>query len=112
MTLRYMTGESRSEEDRRNCRHCDNYRGYVCAEHREPSYETLVKRVEELSSKRDSFVGWYIIEESDDGSLLLQSHYGQRRRVWQGVDAGVLEQLVDAKRRIEELEGRLEPGND
>lgn len=40
MTLRYMTGESREDEERRNCQHCDNYRGYVCAEHRKPSPQT------------------------------------------------------------------------
>ena len=30
--------------------------------------------------------GWIIIEDSDDGSLLVESPIGQRRRVWQGGD--------------------------
>jgi len=49
MTLRYMTGETRAEEDRRNCCRCDHYRGYVCAEHREPSYAQLQKLLVDLT---------------------------------------------------------------
>lgn len=45
MTLRYMTGESREDEERRNCQRCDNYRGYVCAEHRKPSYDELEQKL-------------------------------------------------------------------
>jgi hypothetical protein len=41
MSLRHMTGETRLQEERRQCPRCDSYRGYVCAEHRNPSYETL-----------------------------------------------------------------------
>jgi transcription initiation factor IIE alpha subunit len=37
-----MTGESRQDEEHHNCPRCD---GYVCAEHREPSYERLTQRL-------------------------------------------------------------------
>ena len=37
-----------AEEDRGNCRRCDRYRGYVCAEHREPSYAQLQQEIVDL----------------------------------------------------------------
>jgi hypothetical protein len=48
MSLRYMTGETREEEDRYHCPRCDTYRGYVCAEHRKPSYAELHVEIDRL----------------------------------------------------------------
>lgn len=48
MTLRYMTGESADDEDRRNCSRCDHYRGYVCADHRKPTYAEQAAEIELL----------------------------------------------------------------
>jgi hypothetical protein len=39
-----------AEEERRNCYHCDTYRGYVCAEHRDPSYSELIHQLEYAES--------------------------------------------------------------
>ena len=33
------------DEEMRHCQRCDSYRGYMCAEHREPSYEKLRERL-------------------------------------------------------------------
>jgi len=49
MSLRYMTGESRAEEERYHCPRCDTLHGYICAEHREPSYGDLQPRVAALA---------------------------------------------------------------
>lgn len=32
------------------------------------------------------YVGWTIVEEGNDGSLLIQKSNGARRRIWNGVD--------------------------
>lgn len=60
MTLRYMTGESREDEERRNCQRCDHYRGYVCAEHREPSYESMKEALSGVApcGHENRFVEW------------------------------------------------------
>jgi hypothetical protein len=39
------------------CARCDNYRGYVCAEHREPSYEQLRQRLAAAEAERDTLRG-------------------------------------------------------
>ena len=34
-----------TDYEREFCTRCDNYRGYICAEHRKPSYEQLEQRL-------------------------------------------------------------------
>jgi hypothetical protein len=46
-----MTGETRLMEEQSNCPYCNRYRGYVCAEHREPSYAELLTKVKELQAE-------------------------------------------------------------
>lgn len=39
-------------------------------------------KVEKLQGKKDSLVGWWVIKEYEDGSLILENHTGDRKHVW------------------------------
>ena len=97
MTIRYMTGESRAEEDRRNCPRCDSYRGYVCAEHREPSYEQLQQRLSEVEA-HESALGADVVR-------LLREVAEIRQRLVEPTLAHhtTLRELDDAKQQVADL---------
>ena len=38
---------------------------------------------ERLDRYQRTYEGWLVVKECDDGSLILQSHTGERRHVWQ-----------------------------
>jgi len=44
--------------------------------------ERLIQRLRELKSQRESLVGWWVAQDNADGSLLLESTWGARKRVW------------------------------
>ena len=100
MSIRYMTGESMLEEDRRNCRICDNYRGYVCAEHREPSYAELQGEVLRLQHII-SVLKCYVLNAAEyaqelEGNIRVRDG---RVEVW------CLGDWVDVKQAQEKAEG-------
>jgi len=97
VTIRYMTGESRAEEDRRNCPRCDSYRGYVCAEHREPSYEQLQQRLSEVEA-HESALGADVVR-------LLREVAEIRQRLVEPTLAHhtTLRELDDAKQQVADL---------
>jgi len=42
-----------TDYEREFCARCDHYRGYVCAEHRKPSYESLTQRLAAAEAELD-----------------------------------------------------------
>ena len=42
----------------------------------------LHENARRVLGKRDSLTGWFVVEECEDGSLLLENSSGDRRHVW------------------------------
>jgi hypothetical protein len=55
------------------------------------------ERLEKLKARRDSLTGWWIAVDCDDGSLIIESHTGERRHVWQGGDEKLMRDLDAAR---------------
>lgn len=63
---------------RKFCSRCDTYRGYVCAEHREPSYASLTARLAEAEAERDKYQKLNDIRWKE--SVMMTSEIGSLER--------------------------------
>lgn len=57
--------------ERQFCPRCDSYRGYVCAEHRKPSYENLESEIASLKQRNDG-----LLEQLSQQTKSFCSHCG------------------------------------
>lgn len=69
--------------------------------------EQLKAEIERLRARRDSLTGWWVAKDCDDGSLILQSHTGERRHVWQGGDEKLAKEIEQLKAENGRLQSRL-----
>lgn len=56
------------------------------------SWRKQKEEIERLTSRRDSLTGWWVAKDCEDGSLILESHAGERKHVWKSAST---EQFID-----------------
>ena len=56
---------------------------------------------------RQTFEGMKVIQECDDGSLILESHTGERRHVWQGCDEKAQREIDALTHKVSDQEDEI-----